>query len=230
MRSPRRKAPSVPASLQRSASASNRRFSLPENWRRLAIATTSGSRRAAASDAVSPVALRAPSATASEEEPNDPFIEDFSNEVMCMSYLYSKLPETGVSPHIGTGALQEPSRPGRANIWHLSMHTRACTAGLRPKQTCSNIFASAHLQSTKRCLRSNAQGSSADSAASLAVSKCSLIQNTCRSYDEPRSTSQNLCEEVLGQKLLDFTDRVESCRCCSDLSASPSLGIRHRDC
>src|ERR1019366_6734649 len=106
MRSPRRKAPSVPASLQRSASASNRRFSLPENWRRLAIATTSGSRRAAASEAVSPVALRAPSATASEEEPNDPFIEDFSNEVMCMSYLYSKLPETGVSPHIGTGGAQ----------------------------------------------------------------------------------------------------------------------------
>src|SRR5450759_1683210 len=103
MRSPRRKAPSVPASLQRSASASNRRFSLPENWRRLAIATTSGSRRAAASEAVSPVALRAPSATASEEQPNDPFIEDFSNEFMCMSYLYSKLPETGVSPHIGTG-------------------------------------------------------------------------------------------------------------------------------
>src|SRR5665811_187726 len=92
---------------------------------------------------------------------------------------------------------QEPSRPGRANIWHLSMHTRACTAGLRPKQTCSNISASAHLQSTKWCLRSNAQGSSADSAASLAVSKCSLIQNTCRSYDEPRSTSQNLCAEVL---------------------------------
>src|SRR5664280_8535 len=103
MRSPRRKAPSVPASLQRSASASNRRFSLPENWRRLAIATTSGSRRAAASEAVSPAALRASSATASEEEPNDPFIEHFSNEVMCMSYLYSKLPETVVSPHIGTG-------------------------------------------------------------------------------------------------------------------------------
>src|ERR1039458_8146294 len=79
------------------------------------------------------------------------------------------------------------------------MHTRSCTAGLRPKQTCSNIFASAHLQPTKWCLRSNAQGSSADSAASLAVSKCSLIQNTCRSYDEPRSTSQNLCAEVLAE-------------------------------
>src|SRR5450756_726178 len=103
MRSRRRNAPSVPASLQRSASASNRRFSLPENRRRLAIATTSGSRRAASSEAVSPVALRAPSETASEEEPDNPFIEDFSNEVMCMSYLYSKLPETGVSPHIGTG-------------------------------------------------------------------------------------------------------------------------------
>src|ERR1035437_1926394 len=80
------------------------------------------------------------------------------------------------------------------------MHTRACTAGLRPKQTCSNISASAHLQSTKWCLRSNAQGSSADSAATLAVSKCSLIQNPCRSYDEPRSTSQNLCAEVLAHQ------------------------------
>src|SRR5471030_649883 len=87
MCSRRRNAPSVPASLQRSASASNRRFSLPENWRRLAIATTSGSRRA----------------PSPEEEPDNPFREDFTNEVMFMSYLYSKLPETGVSPHIGTG-------------------------------------------------------------------------------------------------------------------------------
>src|SRR5450631_90571 len=103
MCSRRRNAPSVPASLQRSASASNRRFSLPENWRRLAIATTSGSRRAPSPEAISPVALPAPSATAAEEEPDNPFREDFSNEVMFMSYLYSKLPETGVSPHIGTG-------------------------------------------------------------------------------------------------------------------------------
>src|ERR1700693_83310 len=103
MCSRRRNAPSVPASLQRSASAINRRFSLPENWRRLAIATTSGSRRAPSREAISPVALPAPSATASEEEPDNPFREDFSNEVMFMSYLYSKLPETGVSPHIGTG-------------------------------------------------------------------------------------------------------------------------------
>src|ERR1700675_3403139 len=103
MCSRRRNAPSVPTSLQRSASAINRRFSLPGNWRRLAIATTSGSRRAPSPEAISPVALPAPSATASEEEPDNPFREDFNNEVMFMSYLYSKLPETGVSPHIGTG-------------------------------------------------------------------------------------------------------------------------------
>src|SRR5450432_774340 len=108
MRSRRRNAPSVPASLHRSASASKRRFSLPENCRRLAIATTSGSRRGASSEAVSPVALRAPSEAASEEEPSNPFMEDFSNEVMVMSYLYSKLPETGVSPHIGTGGRRRP--------------------------------------------------------------------------------------------------------------------------
>src|SRR5664279_191938 len=103
MPSRRRNAPSVPASLHRSASASNRRFSLPENLRRLAIATTSGSRRAASGETVSPVALRAPSATASPEEPDNPFKEDLNNEVMCMSYLYSKLPETGVPLLIGTG-------------------------------------------------------------------------------------------------------------------------------
>src|SRR6266576_2215057 len=106
MCSRRRNAPSVPTSLQRSASAINRRFSLPENWRRLAIATTSGSRRAPPPEAISPVALPAPSATASEEESDNPFREDFSNEVMFMSYLYSKLPETGVSPHIGTGGTE----------------------------------------------------------------------------------------------------------------------------
>src|SRR5674476_187793 len=103
MPSRRRNAPSVPASLHRSASASNRCFSLPENLRRLAIATTSGSRRAASGETVSPVALRAPSATASPEEPDNPFKEDLNNEVMCMSYLYSKLPETGVPLLIGTG-------------------------------------------------------------------------------------------------------------------------------
>src|ERR1700692_2130645 len=111
MRSRRRNAPSVPASLHRSASASERRFSPPENLRRLAIATTSGARRAASCEAASPVALRAPSEAASqEEEADNPFVEDFSNEVMVMSYLYSKLHETGVSPHIGTGGRSRLSR------------------------------------------------------------------------------------------------------------------------
>src|SRR5664279_599821 len=107
MRSRRRNAPSVPAALQRPASASNRRLSLPENWRRLAVATTSGSASAASGETNSPVALRAPSATVSPEEPDDPFKEDFSNEVMSMSYLYSKLPETGVPLLIGTGGLPD---------------------------------------------------------------------------------------------------------------------------
>src|SRR5271169_4698269 len=114
MCSRRRNAPSVPASLQRSASAINRRFSLPENWRRLAIATTSGSRRTA-SKVVSPAALRAPSATDSEQEPDNPFNEDFTNEVMCMSYLYSKLPETVVSPLIGTGGSEPRALLSQAN-------------------------------------------------------------------------------------------------------------------
>ena len=83
----------------------NRRFSLPENRRRLAVGTTSGSASAASGETISPVALRAPSATVSPEEPDDPFKEDFSNEVMSMSYLYSKLPETGVPLLIGTGGL-----------------------------------------------------------------------------------------------------------------------------
>src|SRR5450432_3107446 len=117
MRSRRRNAPSVPASLHRPASASNRRFSLPENWRRLAIATTSGSRRAASGETVSPVALRAPSATASPEDPVNSFKEDFSDEVMFMSYLYSKLPETGVPHRIGTGG----GEPGlRIDVVHLA--------------------------------------------------------------------------------------------------------------
>src|SRR5665811_536010 len=80
------------------------------------------------------------------------------------------------------------------------MHTRACTAGLRPKQTCSTISKSAHLQSIKWCLRSNAQGSSGDSRASLAASRCLSIRNIYRIYTDPASTSQNLRVEVLGQR------------------------------
>src|SRR5665647_1361752 len=118
MPSRRRNAPSVPACLHRSASASNRRFSLPENLRRLAIATTSGSRRAASGETVSPVALRAPSATASPEEPDNPFKEDLNNEVMCMSYLYSKLPEAGVPLLIGTGGIRKDNIEGDEGFNH----------------------------------------------------------------------------------------------------------------
>jgi hypothetical protein len=32
---------------------------------------------------------------------------------------------------------------------------------------------------------------------SLAASNCALIQNTCRTFDEPHSIGQNLCAEVL---------------------------------
>src|ERR1019366_9188743 len=129
MPSRRRNAPSVPASLHRSASASNRRFSLPENLRRLAIATTSGSRRAASGETVSAVALRAPSATASPEEPDNPFKEDLNNEVMCMSYLYSKLPETGVPLLIGTGG------GGDCNCgtpWYVDLRAAPPAAGRSP--------------------------------------------------------------------------------------------------
>src|ERR1035437_9643611 len=56
-------------------------------WRRRALS------RSTSGETISPVALRAPSATVSPEEPDNPSKEDFNNEVMCMSYLYSKLPE-----------------------------------------------------------------------------------------------------------------------------------------
>ena len=101
MCSSRKNAPSVPAAFLRSASARSARFSLAENWRRRPTAKTSGSRRAAP-EALSTLALRAASERASEEESVDPFNELFGDEVMCKSYLYSKLPETGVPHHIGT--------------------------------------------------------------------------------------------------------------------------------
>src|SRR5450631_4338276 len=143
MCSRRRNAPSVPASLQRSASASNRRFSLPENWRRLAIATTSGSRRAASGETVSPVALRAPSATASPEDPVNSFKEDFSDEVMFMSYLYSKLPETGVPHRIGTGGnrvLQPDEAAHRALVQLVEPPAAHCPGGRDSRGSRSWIY------------------------------------------------------------------------------------------
>ena len=46
----------------------------------------------------------------------DPFMQLFSDEVMCMSYLYSKLPETGVPHHIGTGGALRPAYASRASL------------------------------------------------------------------------------------------------------------------
>jgi hypothetical protein len=43
------------------------------------------------------------------------------------------------------------SRPSRASTWRLSTSIRACTAALRPKPTCSSIFASARLPSIRWC-------------------------------------------------------------------------------
>jgi hypothetical protein len=81
MRSRRRNAPSVRACLQRSASASSRRFSLPENLRRLAIAMTSGSGGVAA-QGIPSLALRAPSGMPWAEAQESLIIEDFINAAM----------------------------------------------------------------------------------------------------------------------------------------------------
>src|ERR1700730_16096466 len=89
---------------------------------------------------------------------------------------------------------QKVSRPSRASIWRSSTHTRACTAGRRPKPTCSNISGSAHLQFTRWCSRSNGQGSFGDNRGSLATSKSSLIRSTCQFYADPQiNPSKPLC-------------------------------------
>src|ERR1039457_5263948 len=87
MRLRRRKAPSSPRSLQRSASASSKRFSLEENWRRLALATTSGS--AAAAQGIPSLALRAPSGMPWAEVEESLIIEDFITAAMSGYYLWS---------------------------------------------------------------------------------------------------------------------------------------------
>src|SRR6266853_6209495 len=88
MRLLRRNAPSVPASLHRSASARSARFSPAENWRRLAIATTSGSGGAALLGIPS-LALRAPSGTPRTEVEESLTIEDFITADMSGYYLWT---------------------------------------------------------------------------------------------------------------------------------------------
>ena len=87
MRLRRRKAPSSPRSLQRSASASSKRFSLEENWRRLVLATTSGS--AAAAQGIPSLALRAPSGMPWAEVEESLITEDFITAAMSEYYLWS---------------------------------------------------------------------------------------------------------------------------------------------
>ena len=102
MRLLRRNAPSVPAALQRSASASNARFSPAEYRRRLAIATTSGSGGAAALGIPS-LALRAPSRMPRAEAEGVLFIEESVSDAMSDTTLDCKLSKADVSGHIGTG-------------------------------------------------------------------------------------------------------------------------------
>src|ERR1039458_9470750 len=85
MRLLRRNAPRVPACLQRSASASNARFSPAENWRRLGASTTCGSGAAAALGIPSP-ALRAPSGMPRAKAGEVLFIEEFITAAICGYY------------------------------------------------------------------------------------------------------------------------------------------------
>ena len=101
MRSLRRNAPSVPAALQRSASARSARFCPMENCRRRAIATTSGSGRAVA-PAIPSLALRAPDGMAGLEVDGSGFIEESSNAAMSDTTSDCKFQKAGVPHHIGT--------------------------------------------------------------------------------------------------------------------------------
>ena len=106
MRSLRRNAPSVPAALQRSASARSARFSPAENLRRRATATTSGSGRAAG-PGIPSLALRAPSGMPGLKADRSRFIEESSTAAMSDTALDCKFQKAGVPGHIGTGGTEE---------------------------------------------------------------------------------------------------------------------------
>src|SRR5277367_4209054 len=103
MPSRRSSAPICPGSLHRSASARMRRFSLAENCRRRAIATTSGC-AGAEREAASALALRAPfNATSCSADCGSGFTTDFIGLAMnCILSLYSNWSKAGVASHIGT--------------------------------------------------------------------------------------------------------------------------------
>src|SRR6185437_10198305 len=103
MRLRRRKAPSSPRSLQRSASDKSIRFSLAENCRRVAISITSGSELRSSDECAMVEDRRTFEPTESMEDAERLFIEDFDTRDITGYYLYSKLLRSGVSAHIGTG-------------------------------------------------------------------------------------------------------------------------------
>jgi len=82
----------------------------------------------------------------------------------------------------GVSRLLKSSHPSRVSIWPTYTCTRACTAGLRPKPTCSDISALAHPRFTRCCWRSNGRAWSEGSQEPPAASNCSLIPNSCPSY------------------------------------------------
>ena len=96
MRLLRKKAPSVPATLWRSASASSARCSLPENCRRRAVATTSGS-GGAVSLGIPSLALRTPPGMPKDEEEEVLFIEVFNTAAMTNTTFRRCIVEGGCS-------------------------------------------------------------------------------------------------------------------------------------
>src|SRR5216684_952875 len=115
MRLRRRKAPSSPRSLQRSASAKSNRFSLAENCRRVAISITSGS-GLGSSEGATVKDRRTLELVESTEEAETLFIEDFDTWDMIGYYLYSKLLRSGLSRHIGTGGCDYWGAPVRKRL------------------------------------------------------------------------------------------------------------------
>jgi hypothetical protein len=85
MPSRRNRAPISPLALHPSAAIRIRRRSAIENWRRRAVAATSGS--GGAMDDASPVALRAPSNASSIASAVCPFIRSFNSIGMIQAYL-----------------------------------------------------------------------------------------------------------------------------------------------
>ena len=141
MCSRRRNAPSVPASLQRSASASNRRFSLP---RELAAPGDRNDLRVTARAFARGHLSSCPTGSFRDSlggRTRQSIQRRFHQRGHVHVYLYSKLPETGVSPHIGTGgSTNRPARrSGAANVFRLACVERAYSGG-QTSRACRDNF------------------------------------------------------------------------------------------